>query len=101
MRYIVDCRHSGKLENQFLELSIWGKPCFAWTIENIMSMRGTDVHILTQSAFIKDYCRIHYDDNLEIEAELPNYAGTTVWVSGYAPCLSEDTLRGALAQFEL
>lgn len=62
--------------------------------------RGADVHILTQSAFIKDYCRIHYDDNLEIEAELPNYAGTTVWVSGYAPCLSEDTLRGALAQFE-
>ncbi|MBE6085647.1 MAG: hypothetical protein E7203_09415 [Selenomonas ruminantium] len=100
MRYVVDCRHNGKLENQFLELGIWGKPCFAWAIESVMSMRGGEMFtVLTQSAFIRDYCRMHYD-NVEICAELPDYEGMTVWISGYAPCLSVDTLRGAMERFE-
>ncbi len=46
LRYVVDCRQNEKLENQFLELGIWGKPCFAWAIENVVSMRGANVHCI-------------------------------------------------------
>ena len=99
LRYVVDCRHNDKLENQFLELGIWGKPCFAWVIENVISMRGGYVFVvLTQSAFIEDYCRMHYE-NVKICAELPDYEGITVWISGLAPCLSVETLQGAIEEF--
>lgn len=99
LRYVVDCRHNDKLENQFLELVIWGKPCFAWAIENVVSIRRGQVFvILTQSAFIEDYCRMHYE-NVKICAELPVYEGITVWISGFAPCLSVETLKGAIEKF--
>lgn len=99
LRYVVDCRHNDKLENQFLELGIWGKPCFAWVIENVISMRGGHMFVvLTQSAFIEDYCRMHYE-NVKICAELPDYEGITVWISGLAPCLSVETLQGAIEEF--
>lgn len=55
--------------------------------------------ILTDSPFITDYCCEHYNNVLICE-ELSSYEGTTFYVSGYAPCLSEETLRGALEQFK-
>ncbi len=41
---------------------------------------------------------MHYE-NVKICAELPDYEGITVWISGFAPCLSVETLQGAIEEF--
>ena len=98
MRYVIDCRKKDSQVNNFLELGLWGKPCFAWTIETAMSAGGDMFIVLTNSPFIKDYCDEHYPD-VEVLGHLSSYDGTTFFISGYAPCLSAETLRGALEQF--
>jgi len=63
MRCVVDCRQDIRIQNDYLQLSLWGKPCFAYVIDAVVDADCfTDYEIISNSMEIFDYCKKYYPE---------------------------------------
>ena len=101
MRCVVDCRDDRNLSNNYLELNLWGKPCFTYAIESAMSAECfTKVEIITNSSRIKDYCKKRKISVFNNSDEILKDDGEPVFLlSGRAPCISSTTIRDVIGCF--
>lgn len=100
MYCIVDCRVDGKLANNFIELSLWGIPCYAYVVEAVRKAGCfPSIGVVTDSMRIKQYCEKRYPF-AQFAERIPEAASEPIFViSGRAPCISADTIRDAVRRF--
>lgn len=99
MRCIVDCRRDKRLPNDFLELSLWGKPCYAYAMEAVKKAGCfSDVTIMTDSKKISGYCNEHYADFCVTTYPI-DMGGDIFLLSGRAPCITSSTVSGTTVQW--
>ena len=99
MRCIVDCREDSRLANNFLELDLWGKPCYAHVIEAVRDAGCfSEIEIMTDSVKISDYCNGHYPD-FRITPSAIHMGGSIFTISGRAPCITPLTIKQAVEWF--
>ena len=98
MQCIIDCRIDAKQQNNFLELSIWGKPCYMHVV-NAVEEAGCFSHItlVSQSDKIIENCD---RDSVEIMRKFPWIEDDTFIISGRAPCISAATIKRAVSEFD-
>lgn len=96
MRCIIDCRVDDSLKNNFMELSLWGKPCFAYVVESTKeSDCFSKIELITDSEQIENYCNTHYEDILLVR-KVADSGEPVFHISGRAPCISSTTIRNAV-----
>lgn len=101
MRCVVDCRQDIRIQNDYLQLSLWGKPCFAYVIDAVVDADCfTDYEIISNSMEIFDYCKKYYPELKICSNAVAESTDEIIFViSGRAPCISSSTIRGAVNSF--
>lgn len=101
MRCVVDCRQDIRMQNDYLQLNLWGKPCFAHVIDAVIDADCfTDYEIQYDSMEIFDYCKKHYPElKLCSNTVEKSTDGIVFCISGRAPCILPLTIRNAVNSF--
>ena len=104
MRCIVDCREDCRLANNFLELNLWGKPCFAYVVEAVRNAGCfANIDVITESLRISEYCEKTYPDVDIIHNVKDGWMNGNVTIfriSGRAPCISQNTIKAAVESYD-
>ena len=96
MRCIIDCRVDESLKNNFLELSLWGKPCFAYVVEATKeSGCFSKIELITDSEQIENYCNTRYE-GIRLVRDVDDSGEPVFHISGRAPCITSTTIRDAV-----
>lgn len=98
MHCIVDCRIDESLQNNFLELNLWGKPSYVYVIDEAeQSGCFSHITVITQSDKIAKNCK---RANIKIIRYFPEISGDVFIISGRAPCISAATIKKALFEYD-
>ncbi len=96
MQCYIDCRVDERLSNDFLNLSLWGKPCYSYVIDAVTEAGVfDDIHVVTENQKIKDYCEHIY--RVDVTACFDELNEKAMFISGRAPLISPATIKGAVA----
>lgn len=97
MRAIIDCRIDEKLVNNYLELNLWGKPCYEYVIDAVIDTRCfSHVILVTESEKIAQNCK---GKGLEVIRRFPELDNDIFIISGRAPCISSETIKRAVSEY--
>jgi len=98
---LIDCRVDNVLSNNYLELNLWGKPCFAYVIDSVISARVfSDIIIITESKRIINYCQNMYPKICIFSTIQRNLLQEDYFcISGRAPLISAKTIKKAFRKF--
>ena len=102
MRCVIDCREDKKLSNNYIRLSLWGKPCFAHVIDAATKAHCfTDIEVVTDDTRIRDYCEKNFPAVLLTDRLFCSDCEKTYFVlSGRAPCITSETIRDVSTVFD-
>lgn len=94
MQCFIDCRVDSRLANDFLNMSLWGKPCYQHVLEAVQESNCFDhIHIVTDSQKIKEYCCATVS---VIDVWPDNIDEKTMFISGRAPLITAKTIKAAM-----
>ncbi|WP_189270114.1 GDSL-type esterase/lipase family protein [Pseudobutyrivibrio ruminis] len=99
MKAIVDCRNDNNQRN-LMELSIWGKPCFAHVINAVEGVKDfTSIEVYTDSDKIYDYVKVNHPNCSLFKSDINRQDDDIFMISGRACCISSKTIEESIKSF--
>lgn len=96
----IDCRIEEDLDNEYLTLNLWGRPLFAYVVDEVLHLQNvTKVVILTNSKYVIYLGEKLFKNKVQFSDRIQDNYPLLI-VSGRAPFLKATTLENAIEYFK-